>query len=141
MRTWPEVACVILSSELGERQHDENSPIEFRLNLSFGYEWDGQARTGDRLTLRGSPWTSKRPLAEQRIAEYPVGKKTTCRINPADPSFAIIKPDSLAPGYSIWFPALFVVGGLGISFRAWTLKPSDLNAGRIANESADFAGK
>jgi hypothetical protein len=39
-------------------------------------------------------------------------------VNPAEPSFAILKTDSLAPGYSIWFPALFVVGGLGITFRA-----------------------
>jgi len=35
-----------------------------------------------------------------------------------DHDFAVLKPDSQAPGYSIWFPALFVVGGLGIAFRA-----------------------
>jgi Protein of unknown function (DUF3592) len=144
MRTWPEVACVILSSEIEERQHDENSPLEFRQNLSFGYEWNGQTHTGDRLTLRGSPWSSKRALAEQRVAEYPVGKTTTCRINPADSNFAVIKPDSLAPGYSIWFPALFVVGGLGISFRSLVRKRDNLNdsdADEIVNESADFVGK
>mgnify|MGYP000037558479 FL=1 len=117
-RTWPEVSCVIISSEIGVRQHDENSPQEFRQNLSFGYEWQGQSRTSDRLTLRGSPWSSKRVLAEERVAQYPAGKNTTCRVNPADPNFAILKLDSLAPGYSIWFPALFVIGGLGISLGA-----------------------
>lgn len=118
MRAWPEVACVILSSEVEERRHDENSPAEFRQDLSFGYEWQGAAHTGDHLSLRGSPWSSKRELAEERMAEYPVGKKTTCRVDPANPEFAVLKTDSLAPGYSIWFPALFLVGGLGISFRA-----------------------
>ncbi len=92
--------------------------MEFRQNLSFGYEWQGTVHTGNHLTLRGSPWSSKRELAEARTAEFPVGKTTTCRVNPLKPQFAVLKPDSLAPGYSIWFPALFVVGGLGISIRA-----------------------
>lgn len=118
MRSWPEVACVIINSEIVERRHDGNSPMEFRQNLSFGYEWQGTVHTGDHLTLRGSPWSSKRELAEARTAEFPVGKTTTCRVNPLKPQFAVLKPDSLAPGYSIWFPALFVVGGLGISIRA-----------------------
>ncbi len=120
MRAWPEVACVIIISELEERRHDENSPAEFRLDLSFGYEWQGVPHTGDHLTLRGSPWSSKRERADERAAEFPVGKKTTCWVDPANPEFAVLKPDSLAPGYSIWFPALFVVGGLGITFRAFS---------------------
>jgi Protein of unknown function (DUF3592) len=118
MRTWPEVACVILSSEVEDRRHDENSPLEYRQNLSFGYEWRGQAHTSNHLTLRGNPWSSKRELAAARVAQYPVGQTFSCRIDPANPSFAVLKPDSLAPGYSIWFPGLFVVGGLGITLRA-----------------------
>lgn len=118
MRTWPELACTILSSEIGERVHDPQSAPEYRHEVSFGYEWLGQARTDKRLTLRGSPWSSKRELADAKIKEYPVGKKMTCRVNPRDPDFAVLKPDSLAPGYSIWFPSLFVIGGLGISVRS-----------------------
>jgi hypothetical protein len=118
MRAWPEVECMILSSEIEERRNDPNSRREFRHNLSFGYEWNGEARTGDRLTLRGSPWTSRQGEIEKRSREYPVGKTTTCRIDPTNADFAVLKPDSLAPGYSIWFPALFVIGGLGISVRA-----------------------
>lgn len=119
MRSWPETSCVILSSEIEERLHDPQSPREYRLNVSFGYDWQGQAKTGDHLSLRGSPWSSKRELAEKRAVEYPVGKSTTCRVDPKNPDFAVLKPDSLAPGYSIWFPGLFVVGGLGIATRAW----------------------
>lgn len=118
MHAWPEVECVILSNEIEERVHDPQSPREFRVDLEFGYEWQGAPRTGDHLTLRGNPWSSKRELAEQRAAEYPPGKTTTCRVNPRDPDFAVLRPDSLAPGYSIWFPALFVIGGLGMALRA-----------------------
>ena len=39
-------------------------------------------------------------------------------VNPSDPDFAVLKPDTKAAGYSIWFPLLFVVGGLGITVRA-----------------------
>ena len=123
MRTWPEVACVILSSEIKEWRHDENSRLQFRHELSFGYTWKGEARTGDHLTLRGSPWSSNRELVEARTAEFPVGMTTTCHVDPADPDFAVLKTDSLAPGYSIWFPALFVIGGLGITFRAAVGRP------------------
>jgi hypothetical protein len=118
MRTWPEVQCVILSSEVQEKRHDENSPLEFRQTVSFGYEWQGQPRTSDLLTLRGSSWSSKREIAAERVSQYPAGKVTVCRVNPAAPDSAVLKLDSLAPGYSIWFPGLFVVGGLGIAFRA-----------------------
>lgn len=118
MRAWPEIPCVIITSEIEERLHDSQSPREYRHALSFGYEWQGEPMTGDHITLRGSGWSSKRERSENQSCQYPTGMKTTCRVNPANPEFAVLKPDSLAPGYTIWFPGLFVVGGLGIAFRA-----------------------
>lgn len=118
MRSWPVVKCVILSSEVDERRHDEFSPVEFHQNLSYGYEWKGVALTGTHVSLRENPWTSNRGLAEQRVADFPAGMMTTCHVNPASPHIAVLKTDSLAPGYSIWFPGLFVAGGLGICIRA-----------------------
>jgi hypothetical protein len=122
MRSWPEVSCEIISSEVVERRHDENSSLEFRHALTFGYQWQGAARTGDRLTLRENSWSSNREKAEKQAAEYPVGTTTVCRVSPTAPDLAVLKMDSLAPGYSIWFPALFVVGGLGITLRAMIRK-------------------
>ena len=118
MRSWPEVPCVILTSEIEERRHDPQSPVEFRLNVSYGYEWMNTPKTSERVSLRGSSWTSKRDLIAKRAAEFPLGMQTTCRVNPENPDFAVLQPDSLAPGYSIWFPSLFVIGGLGIAIRA-----------------------
>lgn len=118
MRSWPQVPCEVISSELSQRSHDPQSPREFRLDVVYGYQWQGKWLTSDRFALRGSPWTSKRNLAENRLQEFPVGKNTVCWVNPQNPQFAILKPDSLAPGYSIWFPALFVVGGLVMAAKA-----------------------
>lgn len=118
MHDWPEVPCVILSSEVEERRIDPNSAAEFRLNVLYGYDWKGEAKTGDHLTWRGNPWTSKSDVIAERSETYPEGLQTTCRVDPSNPDFSVLKPDSKAPGYSIWFPALFVVGGLGITARA-----------------------
>lgn len=122
MRSWPEVSCQILVSEIEQRRHDPQSPIEYRAVVNFGYEWLGKPQVGDHLTLRGSAWSSKQALAEQRIAEFPVGMTTRCRVNPAQPAVAVLKLDSLAPGYSIWFPGLFLVAGIGITIRAFRTK-------------------
>jgi hypothetical protein len=118
MHRWPQVPCVILENTIEERLHDPLSPREYRVNITFGYEWRGNPHTGTRTTLRGNPWTSKPNLARKRAAQYPPGLETTCRVHPQHPDFAVLKPDSLAPGYSIWFPALFVIGGLGMTLRA-----------------------
>lgn len=122
MRSWPAVSCEILTSGVVERRHDENSPLEFRHDLTFGYQWQGEPHTGDRLTLRANSWSSSREKAEKQAAEYPVGTTATCRVSPTAPDLAVLKMDSLAPGYAIWFPALFVVGGLGITLRAMIRK-------------------
>jgi hypothetical protein len=118
MRHWPEVQCTIISSELQERRHDSESPAEFRHGVSFGYNYQDQTFTSDRLTLRGSPWSSRRADVENRASKFTVGSTRICRVDPTNPDQAILELDSMAPGYSIWFPALFVVGGLGIAGRA-----------------------
>ncbi|MFT4176196.1 MAG: DUF3592 domain-containing protein [Luteolibacter sp.] len=118
MRNWPEVPCEILVSELAERQIDPNYPSEYSQKLAYGYEWQGRAYTGDHSSLRGNAWTSIRPVAEKRVAEYPAGSTSTCRVDPENPEVSVLKPDSLAPGYSIWFPAIFLVGGLVMAYRA-----------------------
>lgn len=118
MRSWPQTRCVILVSSVEERRHDTWSPLEFRQELTYGYEWQGQAYTGDHLTLRDNPWSSKRELVEQRAAQLPAGTLTSCRVDPANPAHSVLETDSLAPGYTLWFPGLFVIAGLVITVRA-----------------------
>ncbi len=118
MHGWPQVEAVILSSEVEERRHDEYSSKEYRVKLLYGYEWEGEGMTGELLTARGNPWSKDLARIERSLEKFPVGIKTTAYVNPAEPDYAVLKPDSKAAGYSIWFPLLFVVGGLGIVVRA-----------------------
>jgi hypothetical protein len=124
MRSWPQIPCTILLSSIEERQHDPYSPIEYRHNILYGFEYNGENLTGSLLTLRGNPWSKKRGDIEKRVNTLPVGTKTTCLVSPDPPYIAVLKPDSLAPGYSIWFPSLFVIGGLVMAFRAVKNRPA-----------------
>ena len=121
MRDWPVVECVILQSTIEERRHDDYSPIEFSHQVLYGYEWEGEALTGDRVSLRGTKWTSKRLPVQDSQERYPLGSRQQCHVNPSNPDLAVLEMDSLAPLYSIWFPALFVVGGIGMMVAC--LKP------------------
>lgn len=118
MRQWPEIPCTILVSSVEERQEISYSAPEFRHQILFGYEYDSNRRTSSLKTLRGSKWSSQRAKALARTEEWPVGSRKTCWVCPWDPDTAVLKPDSLAPGYTLWFPMLFVVGGLVIFWRA-----------------------
>ena len=128
MEAWPETKCVIIDSGTEERRVDPNSPPEYRISIIFGYDWEGTSRTAEHVTWRGNPWSSRKEAVEAEAAEYKPGKILRCHINPDDPDFAILKPDSKAPLYSIWFPALFIVAGLGVAIKAnfpVLPKPSD----------------
>lgn len=116
---WPQVPCIILKSEVEERRVDPNSTAERRFAVLFGYEWDGVPRESELLKLRGSMWTGKEAVVRSLVERYPEGSRQQCRVNPADPAVAVLEPESKAPGYSLWFPLLFVVGGLGIVAGAW----------------------
>jgi Protein of unknown function (DUF3592) len=117
-RDWPQVEGVVLSSEIEEYKHDEFSPMEYRMKILYGYEWKGERKTGDRYGVRGNPKYNKQDKIAELVETYPVGKKIRVYVNPADANFTMLKPDSKAAGYSIWFPMLFVIGGLGIALRA-----------------------
>jgi hypothetical protein len=115
---WPKVDAVVLSSEIEEWEENEFSSMEYRLKILYGYEWKGERKTADRYDFRGNPKYNKRNKIESLSEGFPVGKKIQIYVNPNDADFTMIKPDSKAAGYSIWFPMLFVVGGLGISIKA-----------------------
>jgi Protein of unknown function (DUF3592) len=117
-REWPQVQGLVLSSEIEEYRHDEFSPREYRLKIRYSYDLEGERKTGERYGFRGNPKYNKRDKIEDLVNTYPVGEKVMVYVNPADADFTMLKPDSKAAGYSIWFPMLFVIGGLGIAIRA-----------------------
>lgn len=116
---WPVVSCIILKSEVEERQVDPNGPVERRFAVLFGYQWEGRPYESELVKLRGSGWSSKGDIAPAYVERYPEGSQQECHVNPQKPGEAVLEKESKAAGYSLWFPGIFVVGGLGMVVGAW----------------------
>jgi hypothetical protein len=116
---WPVVPCIILSSSTEERQVDPNGPVERRFAVLFGYEWEGRPFESELVKLRGSGWSSKGEIVSAYMEKYPEGSQAECHVNPQKPEEAVLEKESKAAGYSLWFPGIFVVGGLGMVVGAW----------------------
>lgn len=120
---WAEVPCAILESGVESRRDDpdwpEAMPQEYRFRVLYQYDFEGESYESERYRLRGASWKSTPAAAEALVEEYSRGTVAECRVNPAAPEEAVLKGESKAPGYSLWFPAIFVVGGLGVMVGAW----------------------
>ena len=118
-RKWVETPCLIISSEIGKRSA-VNISAEYRWEVAFKYQFEGEDNIGESYKPRGQRWRRSIEKVKPMLDEYPVDLQTVCFVNPelpADPSKprqAILAHDSKAAGYSIWFPALFSIGGIGI---------------------------
>ena len=121
-REWAEVECTLLSSRIDQRKIGVDVKTEYSLGVVYGYTYKGTSYTSERFSLRGAPWSSSEEKAKLLQEEYPEGATLTCHVDPAEPTFAVLRLDSKGPGYSLWFPLLFVVGGLGVivgAVRNW----------------------
>ncbi|MFC7337021.1 DUF3592 domain-containing protein [Haloferula chungangensis] len=116
---WPVVPCVILESGMEQRQVDPGRPVEVSFQVLYSYEWDGQEYKSNRYRLRGSSWSSRETEVSMLMDKYPAGSVQDCHVNRADPGLAVLAGESKAPGYSLWFPVIFLVGGLGVVVGAW----------------------
>lgn len=117
MEHWRQLPCVILESRVVEQVELPNAPISYLPVVRYRYESEGEVREATRV--RWQQTKSNRPgRMEELLAPYPPGAETVCYQNPADPLEVILIPEKRTPVYSIWFPALFIVGGLGLAISS-----------------------
>ncbi len=55
---------------------------------------------------------------KKKIEQYAVGTETVCWLDPDLPEMVVLKKDSKAALYTIWFPFLFIVGAVGMIYSA-----------------------
>lgn len=113
---WPQTSCKIIQSEVIQLKRVPHAPIEYNHKIRYQYLWNDHEFLGDRITLRENPWSTKPEAIEKLARKFPLGATLTCHVNPQSPSLAVITPESKAPGYTLWFPLIFVIGGLGIIY-------------------------
>jgi hypothetical protein len=88
-----------------------------RLRIVYRYDVDGTVFLSEGVRRLPVGASSPAPLAKW-IERFPPGSRTVCYTDPDDPSRALLVKDGKAALYSIWFPGLFVAGGLGIAVSA-----------------------
>src|SRR6185436_8355133 len=86
-RSWPSVACEILESKVVPA----GEATRFVPWLRYRYEYGGHIRLSDRIHREAEVSRETYADAEAALAAYPVGGHRTCRVNPADPSEAILE--------------------------------------------------
>jgi hypothetical protein len=127
-RSWRPVSCVILRSAVAESSDSDGTT--YKVDVLYAYSVDGRAYQSQRYGFDN--WSSSGLEAKQEIvAGLPPGTQTTCWIDPADPSRAVLHR-GFSPRYLVGLvPLLFLaVGAGGIAFA--------LRAGRTS-ESAPAA--
>ena len=117
-REWLAVDGVVIRSRIGERELGPGVPTEYTHDLLFEYEVAGEIYQGDRVKRRENPYFKERAKTQAWVEDWPVGSRVEVFANPEDPGEALLDHETKAPGYTIWFPALFLIGGLVVLFRA-----------------------
>jgi len=121
MQRWTPTPAKILSSEVREYLFNHLSRMEYQAEVRYEYTYQGTRHIGERI--RAWPVrSSKQDEVNEWIVPYPAGTEVTAYVNPANPTLAVLKRNSKAALYSIWFPLLFVVGGLGMAITAFLPK-------------------
>jgi hypothetical protein len=115
---WREVPATIVSSTIKELRIGPSVPIEYSHELSYEYVIEGKSYFGSRVRLRENPSSKERKKVEMATQFWKQGSKVKAFVNPVCLEEAVLEHESRAPLYTIWFPVLFLGGGLGIFLRA-----------------------
>lgn len=113
-RAWTELPCRIVSSRVVSERPTPNSPPAHRVALRYEYETGGVKYVGTRIRQVEAAPTQHLENARAKQQKYPPGSVQKCFVDPAAPDTSVLEHASRAALYSIWFPLLFVVGGLGM---------------------------
>jgi hypothetical protein len=116
-RRWIATPAKVLSSQVRPEQASPNSPMKYRVIVRYEYAVQGKTFVSERIK-RSEGAKGDRDDAESLREEFTPSQTITCFVNPADLKFAILRHDTRAPLYTIWFPLLFVVGGLRMAWGA-----------------------
>ncbi|MFT6864537.1 MAG: hypothetical protein ACJAVK_003105 [Akkermansiaceae bacterium] len=117
-REWPTHAAVIMVSAIGERNLGKDIPTEYTHELVYEYQVDEKFYRAERVKRRANPYFKEEAKIAPAVARWPVGKQVEAFVNPRDPSEVVLDHETKAPGYSIWFPGLFLVGGAVVFGKA-----------------------
>lgn len=118
-RGWPQVPCVIESSEV--ESHDSDDGTTYSIEITYRYEVGGREYRSNRYSFIRFSSSGYRAKADV-VAAHPPGSRAMCFVNPSDPTDAV-----LWRGWAgaMWFgliPVAFALAGGGLIYgmvRKW----------------------
>ncbi|MCW0217209.1 MAG: DUF3592 domain-containing protein [Prosthecobacter sp.] len=116
-RHWEATPCRIISAQVVSERPTPHSNPTFQAEVRYSFTRQGKIMTGSRIKRVDSA-SQHEENALAKLEDYPVGLDTTCYVNPTNPEQTVLKHDTRAALYSMWFPLLFVFGGLGMAWNA-----------------------
>ncbi len=120
-RGWARVPCVITHSDIRTSRGDEGGS-QYELDIRYRYKAARREYLGDRYDFNTST-SSLRAWRTAVVRQYPVGKKTECLVNPADPRDAVLSTELGGDRWFMVFPIGFMVMGAGIAIAIYRSKP------------------
>lgn len=116
-RGWPLVKGRITRSELDTFQgrlsdDDTRTRTLYRPLIAYSYAFKGVTYSGNQETLGTKVTSSSDSYARKLIAKYPLGAAVNVRVNPQNPSEAVLKP-AVGGAWLIW---VFAAGLLGLAW-------------------------
>lgn len=113
MDRWVATPCRITRSGVDDSGLTQHYARKFTLISDYRYQFNGAEHGGTRYSRIQPAGVDEQKI--KRLQEgLPEGLETVCYVDPANPDKAVLKRDTKASLYSIWFPCLFIVGGLGM---------------------------
>ena len=94
-RAWTPVPCLIVLSQLASERPTPNSPFMHHADVRYRYTVEGKTYEGQTIRA-GLSASSDLTKVKALVEKYSPGQETTCFVNPAAPSSAILEHRSLA---------------------------------------------
>lgn len=113
-RGWPLVTGRVTRSELDQFQgrlsdDDKQTRTLYRPLIAYSYAFKGVTYSGSQESLGAKVTSSSDSYARKLIAKYPLGTSVNVRVNPSNPSEAVLKP-TVAGAWVIWVIATGLFG-------------------------------
>lgn len=134
-RSWPQVPCTIVSSQVIEHEGRKGSTYE--ISIQYEYEFGGRAYTSSRYSFFDIP-SSGRSGKERVVARYPPGLRTVCYVDPANPEVAVLHPGLRGAAAFGLIGVPFMLVGAGGLLHVFVLGP--LRRARLARRAVTEKG-
>ena len=107
---WTQLSCKVISSNLRRNESDDGT--SYSVDVLYEYEFGGRTIRSNKykgLALSSGGYTSNKAIVDSYIP----GDYTPCYVNPADPTYAVLRPGADWNLLFLLVPGMFVAVGLG----------------------------